>query len=210
VSAGDSDEHQRFVELLPSHVRGSLQAEDAAWMQAYLQRYPAAHAQVRFDTLIARQLAEDAHAVPATIGLDRLLQKVRSERKARAFPGLDLARLGDFFSAPRVAWAMTAVVALQFGLLSAMWLRERDTASAPYRSIGGAPVPVLKIQFRESTTEREIRNLLIAAGASIAGGPNQLGEYEVLPAAGTLPELSARISDSPIIESISVGRRSPE
>jgi hypothetical protein len=207
VSAGGSGaEHERFVELLAAHVRGALQGEEAAWMQAYLQRHPAAQAQVRFDTMIARQLAEDARNVPADVGLERLLQKVRSEPARTLLPGLSAARLGDFFRVPQVAWAMAALVVLQFGLISAMWMRGHEAGNTPYRSTGGAPVPVLKVQFLESATEREIRNLLIAAGGFIVGGPNQLGEYELLPDAGTPQELLARLRESPLVDSASVAQ----
>lgn len=206
-----SDE-ARFTELLPWYVNRSLSHGDRTWVEAYLEANPAARAELEFEELVSRQATAGMEAVPPNVGLDRLMQLVGEEQRAATkhrlarpkFLGVDLRAVGALFTAKRVAWAMTLVVALQVGFMHQL---SRDAVeTGQYRSIAGAPGQVLKVQFRQDATERQIRSLLLAEGARITGGPNQLGEYDILPEFRSIEELRGVLAASPVVESVTLSQ----
>jgi hypothetical protein len=71
--------------------------------------------------------------------------------------------------------------------------------------VRGAPasiVPALEVRFRQSATEQELRALLSQAGARIVDGPDQLGDYVVVPRSATLDELREALKQSDLVTSL--------
>ena len=58
--------NERFEELLPWYVNGSLGAEDRAWVDAYLEQNPDARDELAWFRSLQQRVQENAPAVPET------------------------------------------------------------------------------------------------------------------------------------------------
>lgn len=111
--------------------------------------------------------------------------------------------LGELFVRPAYALAAALIV----GQTAAIgYLMSRDALERPEHStVRGASatiVPALEVRFRQSATEQELRALLSQAGARIVDGPDQLGDYVLVPRAATLDELRDTLKQSDLVTSL--------
>jgi hypothetical protein len=74
----------RFNELLPWYVNGTLDAADRTWMDKYLQDHPRARQQLRWEQLIHEDVRRDSINVSEEIGLDKAMARIHSEASASA------------------------------------------------------------------------------------------------------------------------------
>jgi hypothetical protein len=188
---------EQFSERLPWYVNGTLNAKDRAAMDAYLAKSPLARDEVQYYERMAAMMQRRAENIPADIGLAQTLQRIKASPKAEAAP--PAARrakpnapdatepswfqrlLGGGWMKPALGCAM-AVIVVQGVLL----VQQRDEAIV-YR--GKASITdtkttgtkneatYLRVVFKPSATEGELRLLLASLNAWIAGGPGQAGEY---------------------------------
>jgi hypothetical protein len=71
---------QRFLELAPWHLNGTLSAADRAWVDDYVRSHPEACAELEWYASLQQQILADVPEVPPDAGLERLLHRVRLER----------------------------------------------------------------------------------------------------------------------------------
>ena len=64
--------HDRFVELAPWHVNGTLSEADRNWVNAYVRDHPTAAAELEWYRSLQANIRFEAPVVSAEIGLDRL------------------------------------------------------------------------------------------------------------------------------------------
>ncbi len=126
--------------------------------------------------------------------------------KWKAFFGLD---------SPRAAFAM-GLIGLQFAAVSGLALHI-FSGNGPYSearstSTPASPVAVtkyLRVSFKSSATEGEIRKLLNAVQGDIVAGPSQIGEYFILTSNGIVEEKKAMFSAASVVESIEIVSKLP-
>lgn len=110
---------------------------------------------------------------------------------------------GELFTRPAYALAAALIVG-QTAVIG--YLMSRDVIEPPEHStVRGAPasiVPALEVRFRQSATEQELRALLSQAGARIVDGPDQLGDYVVVPRSASLDELRDALKQSDLVTSL--------
>lgn len=204
----------RFDELLPFYVNGTLGDADRALVEGYLREHPQAANELRW--LRSVQTITLGEAVPASseVGLERAMRRVRAEREAteqQATPSA-VQRVRDWLSRlvpapllkPALAGAL-AVVALQAIVISSL-VGERDETSL-IRAVPGSAVdqgPYVKLNFRPDAREADIRMLLVDVQATLASGPGQLGDYYLRVPASQIPEVTARLGMSAIVEGVAV------
>lgn len=70
----------RFLDLAPWHANGTLSAADQAWVDDYVCSHPEARAELAWYALLQEKIRAEAPPVPAEVGLERLLHRVRRER----------------------------------------------------------------------------------------------------------------------------------
>ena len=197
----------RFQELLPFYVNGTLQGEEREWMERQLAEH--ADARVELDACRALQ-ARVAHSlpeVPDTIGLDRVMGRIRADQ-----PGwLDrLAALLGFGGGlrPATAFAGLAVIAVQAGVIvSLVAVPADEDAGAGLRTPRATAVhdgPLLKVNFAPDAKEAEIRHLLVSVQGRLAGGPGQLGDYYIIVPAGREAALADEVRRSPIVQGVTL------
>lgn len=196
--------NERFDELLPWYVNGSLSAEDRDWVDRYLAEHPQARAELEWHRSLQSRLQDGAPAVPATIGLAKAMTLIRGDRPTFA------ERIAAFFGVlgvrPVAAFAGLAIMAVQgafiLNLLDAA--RQDEVEMRALRATVTDDRPMLKLNFAPDAKEAEIRHLLMSVQGHLAGGPGQLGDYFVVVPAGKEAALAEQLKSNPIVQAVSL------
>jgi hypothetical protein len=137
-------------------------------------------------------------------GWERLRQRIQPRPAMRRNgwrekTSADLAALWQGFTRPQVAAFAFAQLAFVVVAGSVLLFLSRPS----YRALGSAPAPQSAnaiAMFRGDTTESEIRTLLRANGASLAGGPTPTDAYLLhVPAASRAAVLAKLRRDGHVI-----------
>jgi hypothetical protein len=195
---------ERFEELLPWYVNGSLGAEDRAWVDAYLEQHPESRSELDWYQSLQQRVKENVPPVPATIGLARAMRLIQGDRPTLA------ERVSAFFGnlglRPSYAFAALAVVVVQGGVILNLLGEVHDNADE-IRALNAVRVeegPMLKINFAPDAKESDIRMLVVQLRGELAGGPGQLGDYYVRVPAGSEAAALARVQAAPIVQAASL------
>ena len=196
---------ERFNELLPWYVNGTLAEADRAWVERYLAEHPQAREELEWFRSLQTQLRQDAPAVPPAIGLARTMHLIRGDRPtlAERFTGM-LAALG---MRPSLALAGVALVALQGGVIHHMLQRGVDDEAAQVRSVDPAlegASPLLKVHFSASAREVDVRLALVGVQGNVAAGPDSQGDYFVRVPAGTELQSIEQLQANASVSSVSL------
>lgn len=196
--------NERFDELLPWYVNGSLGAEDRAWVDRYLAEHPEAQAELDWYRSLSARLQDNAPAVPETIGLARAMTLIRGDRPS--FAERVTAFFGAFGVRPVTAFAGLAIIALQGGFILNLLNTAQDDA-VELRALRATTTddrPMLKLNFAPDAKEAEIRHLLMSVQGHLAGGPGQLGDYFVVVPAGKEAAVAEQLKSNPIVQAVSL------
>jgi hypothetical protein len=208
----------RFAELAPWHVNGTLAKADREWVDAYVRDHPKAAAELEWYHSLQSTIKASVPDVAPTIGLDRLLERVHTEkrraaerRRQRAIDSV-LDPIKEFivglFLRPAYAYAAAALVVVQAGIIGALVVEQRATEQeySDYRSIAPvtAAVPTLRVSFKADARESDIRNALIDIGGTLVGGPGQLGQYIVWVPANRIDGAAATLRANAAVEAVEV------
>jgi hypothetical protein len=196
--------NERFEELLPWYVNGSLNAQDRDWVDRYLAEHPEAQAELDWHRSLSARLQDSAPAVPATIGLAKAMTLIRGDRPT--FAERVTAFFGAFGVRPVTAFAGLAIMAVQgafiLNLLDAA--REDAVEMRALRATDTDERPMLKLNFAPDAKESEIRHLLMSVQGHLAGGPGQLGDYFVVVPDGKEEAVAEQLKTHPIVQAVSV------
>lgn len=215
--------HDRFVELAPWHVNGTLSEVDRNWVDAYVQDHPTAAAELEWFRSLQANIKAEAPVVSAEIGLDRLLDRVRAEksrsgeqRTQRALHRVLDPIMGfveSLFLRPAYAYAAAALVVVQTGVIGALFVEQRKTEQeySEYRSIATVPAtgPTLRVSFKSDARESDIRNALVDVGGTLVGGPGQLGEYVVRVPLNRIEVAATTLQSNPAVEAVRIAQPAP-
>lgn len=192
--------NDRFEELLPWYVNGSLGAEDRAFVEAHLEQHPELRSELDWYKSLQRRVQENAPAVPATLGLAKAMRLIQGDRPT--FSERVSAFFGNLGMRPAYALAGLAIVAVQGGVILQLLGDVHDNADE-IRALNAKRVdegPMLKISFAPDARETDIRMLVIQLRGELAGGPGQLGDYYLRVPAGTEAEALKRAQATPIVQ----------
>ena len=211
---------ERFSELLPWYVNGTLSAEDRAWVDSYLSEHPAAREELDWYTSLQEGIADNAPKVPATIGLAKTMSLIRGDRPTIAerimgfFGGMFLtpapagragrSGAGGLSLRPALAIGLVIAVVVQAGVIATMFGSGGADQAAMMRAGRTVPAedgPVLKLAFAPETKEADLRLLLVGVQGTIVSGPGQLGDYYVRVPTGKENEALASLRTSPLVQS---------
>ena len=196
--------NERFEELIPWYVNGSLGAEDRAWVDAYLEQHPESRSELDWYRSLQERVQENAPPVPATIGLARAIRLIQGDR-----PTLS-ERISAFFGnlglRPSYAFAALAVVVVQGGVILNLLgdARENEEEIRALNAVSVKEGPMLKINFAPDAKEADIRMLVVQVQGELAGGPGQLGDYYLRVPAGSEAAALARVQAAPIVQAASL------
>ena len=170
--------HKEAEELLPWYATGQLDPEELALVDDHL----ASCAHCRRQLAVERRMIHEVAALTPEIdsGWERLRQRIEPRAQARhgwrERAAADVAGLWHAFARPHVA--AFAFAQLAFVVVAGSVLLSLTRPS--YHALGSAPAPRsanVIAMFRADTTEAQMRTLLRANGASLAGGPTSTDAY---------------------------------
>ena len=200
---------ERFEELLPFYVNGTLEGDDRAYVERHIAEHPEARAEVDWHRSLQLRVRENAPAVPETIGLARTMQLIQGDR-----PTLS-ERISAFFGnlglRPAMALAGLAVVAVQSGVILDMMYGAKEN-EAEIRSLRATRVeegPLLKINFAAEAKEVDMRLMLASVQGQLAGGPGQLGDYYVRVPEGRQQAALEQLKSNPLVQSAALSAGVP-
>ncbi len=216
-------EQIRFSELAPWYVNGSLNADDKAWMDAYVREH---HAQATSELAawgaLQNQTKENSAPVSADLGLNKALARIHAAKATRSSAKAQPNALQRFSSwlfgsanpgfakfSPALGVAL-AVIALQAVMLGRLVVSEPPFAEVRSTKKGWADGPLLRVNIKSDAQENEIRLLLIDNGALIIAGPSHLGDYYIKVAAERIEQTQTRFQTSKVVDSVSVVASLPE
>ena len=196
--------NERFEELLPWYVNGTLGPEDRAFVETWLDEHPASRSELDWYRSLQRRVQENAPAVPATIGLAKAMRLIQGDRPTFA------ERIGAFFGnlglRPSYAMAALAIVAVQGGVIVSLMSDARNDADEirALRAVRVEEGPLLKVSFAPDAKEADIRLLVVQVHGELAGGPGQLGDYYLRVPAGSENAALAKAQASGIVQAASL------
>ena len=188
----------RFNELLPWYVNGTISDEDRAWVDAHMSAHPDAKAELAFYQSLQTRMRDNAPAVPATIGLARTMQLIRGDQPS--FSERVTALFAGFGLRPTAAFAGLAVVAVQAGFIFTLLNEPKDDGIRAKGTVVVTEAPPLKLNFAPDAKEADIRLLLMSVHGDLVAGPGQLGDYYVRVPAGTEGASLAALKANPIVQ----------
>jgi hypothetical protein len=186
---------EKFDELLPWYVTGTLSEKERAEFERYLLSNPDARKEAMDAAQLARGLKSAPIKVASELGMERALEMNREfDVRTKAAPLKPRGSFADWAERLSLRNANTgwlrpafALAVAVIGIQAALLWKTFETRDAQMR--GGAEsqtVPsrmqhasFLRITFAPVATEAEIRLLLGGGKAQFVSGPGQSGEYFV-------------------------------
>ena len=210
--------YNRFAELAPWHVNGTLSETDRRWVDAYVRDHPRAAAELEWYRSLQAKVKADVPEVSPDIGLDKLLARIDVEKRRAAERRtqraidrvLDPIRsfVESLFLRPAYAYAAAALVVIQAGVIGGLVVEQRQTEQefSDYRSIATAPAsgPTLRVTFRSDARESDMRMALVDVGGTLVGGPGQLGGYVVRVPAERIASAAQALQANPAVEAVEI------
>jgi hypothetical protein len=177
-----------------------------------------------FDQLLSDHLKRTTPQIPhARYKLEAVKARIAADRAATVKTGLtETTQLGfgawlkSLFAvgSPRHALAL-GVIAVQFAAIAGLALQANqrpefsETRTASSGMVAPEKTNFIRLSFKSTATEAEIRKLLTAVQADIVAGPSQIGEYYLLTAQEQIAEHVATLKGSTVVEAANVVERLP-
>lgn len=203
---------ERLNEILPWYLNGSLSEDDRTWVEAQIGRDARAAADLRFDEATRSALQARADELPADLGWEKLLGRVRTDSAQASTRGepsraalsrqANVRRDGGWLArlfSPRLGMALAVLLAVQTVGIGLLW-RDEGADTAEYRSGAAlAPSPVLRAMVADGVTEQRLRAALAQQGLRIVDGPTQMGEYLLFGGDADLERAGAALKNEGIL-----------
>jgi hypothetical protein len=213
------DDRKRLEEVMPFYIQARSSAQDRAFLESQLQD-PEARAMLEWHRALAEKIRRRVDAVRDDVGHAGLMAAIRAQQKSATVsaPASWKSWLAlDRWIAPALqmpAFAALALVVIAQGAL----LYPRDYADPDgYGSTRGSAASaaaaakrvILKVNFKDETSEQNLRMLLINAGVHIVDGPSQLGDYVLSAPAQRAQEAREILEKSPWVNAVHVVKSAP-
>lgn len=188
--------HQRIWDLLPWYVNGTLPSEERRAVEDHLDACSRCREEVAVCRATREALAETGEVAPSPhpVQLARLLTRVdelESGRGRRPWLASWKALLVPVNPMRALLAVQLAITALLIGLL--VWQQRQPETQPLYRTLSAPAAPRgdaarVRVVFTETTTEKEIREILLRVHGEIVAGPSVFGTYTIeIPTGGETP-----------------------
>lgn len=209
----------KVMDLLPWYANETLGDVERDWVSAHLDDHPVYRAQLRFYRRLREEIKAIAPAAEPTAGLDQVMRRIAlSTLTVPAAPPRKETTgqrpfwrrlLGEGWT-PRMAYSLgLTVIAMQAVIISALLVTGAEQAETfsdtrSRATVAAAAGPFIKISFKSGVSETDVRFLLVSVGASIVGGPSQLGDYYLYFETKRTDWATQQLRTSPIVEDVAV------
>jgi len=205
---------QKMMEMLQWYANGSLAPDERQFVEQHLDEHPAYRQQLAFFEALRREVQRSVPPTEPDLGLAATLNKINRHSNPRREVSSEVSRakhwLERLFSGDahfRPAYALgVAVIATQTAIIGYL---ASDTGE-PYSQTRAKQIvppsigPFVKVSFVPDAKETDIRFLMIQLGASIVGGPSQLGDYYLFLKPDRTDWAAQQLRKSPFVDSVSV------
>jgi hypothetical protein len=203
-----------FESLLLKLGTGELTAAERRWLTGYADQNPAARFDLALLDSLPDALRESALPIHSRVGIDAVMRRVEANEKSHAsFLSKLTAWIGGTVPAKAFAGAC-ALVVVQLGVLGALVQHSSasERESEQYRAVrsDGATHAVVRVNFKDKTTEQDMRFLLVSNGARIVAGPTQLGSYYLTVRKGREADLARTLEASALVASVQADVQLPD
>ena len=176
---------------MPFYVNGNANEHDRAFVES-MRQDKEVEAMIAWHEALAQKVQSQVNSVNDHIGWAGLISKVRAQNKpaSEKSAGWRAWLSADQWIARPIQAPAFAVLALVVVGQSVLLYRQSDmpVVDEGYGAARGRTTAevgqtsgraTLTINFKDETSEHDMRMLLIATGANIIQGPGQLGDYIV-------------------------------
>lgn len=209
---------KQFLDVLPAYINGSANAAQQSQVKHMLAGSSEARSALAWHEALAEKVIGDVESVRADIGWAQLQSKVRVAQRTRqseTAPTL-WSRIERFLphrliSAPALGGVCAALLAVVVGQGLLLTRSDAERGFSDVRGVQSANTgnvaaasssKYIKVNFKEKISERDMRLMLIRAGATIVSGPGQLGDYVIAVPGAELDQTIQQFRDSLLTESV--------
>ncbi len=199
---------------LASYVNGTLDEQGRGVLKQRIDGDPAIKAEYEFLVALRKGIQASVPPVPDDLGLERVLKRIRAQRYQGRSSSSQLVqpvgsweRITSWLFQPPLSYALAAsIFVVQLGVIGVLVSRSApEYSEVRTQPIAPAPVgPFVRVSLKPDAREEDIRFLLIAVGASIIGGPTQLGDYYLFVPADRTDWVAQQLRQSPIADKVNV------
>ncbi len=200
--------HDAFTALIPWYVNGTLDERDMAQLADHLA---SCHA-------CAREVEATLADARAWHGRPHLEHEATLQGRDANFARLVRRLSPSQHHKHKVRWAaarprnLAAVLVITLTVGSVWVWRASAPVDTPFEAMTAAPTPVrgtvMQVIFQPTTTEREVRELLLDAGGELVGSPSPSGVYRIaLDDVSDPSAYAARLQRHPAVRWAEVERR---
>ena len=216
LSMDENQQKQQFQEWLPFYVNGRLGDGDRVWMNHYLADHQNAAADLQVETALKETLLTELQEFAPDTGLEAFMRRIRADSSFAASPTFtdsirqfilrNLNAVSSIFAKPRWAAVAICLLIIQTGVIGLLITNKEGPLYSDQKGLHSIDDmlpyqgPVLKITFKPSATEEQIRLLMVKIQGSILGGPGQLGIYIVKVPKESIEEAQKQVMSSSIVE----------
>jgi hypothetical protein len=192
---------QRFRELLPFFVNGTLNEIEQIFVNEYLQQHPEAQTEVDFSRALRSSVKAVGSERHKNAGLERLMKSIHQKRHMDRMGLLERWRhqCRKWGFTPALA-TLSIIVVVQSMVMIQLWhLNQKPSSLSTYRSL---PTPILqahiKLTISPSANFGDLVILMRQTGCRIVNGPSENGElWLVLEDSDRLSEVRDILQSAP-------------
>ena len=213
---------EEFESALPWYVNGTLDMRGRLRVERYLEDHPEHAEDLRWHEEMRRTVRNAPSQIPTDLGWEEFSRHaglsaathVPRSRSLRVLVAKRWAALATAAARPAFSTLAVAALLLQTGIIAALLIGHRQddhgqesadfSAQRLAEPKASAAASMLRVRFKPSSTELEIRKLLFGLDARIVDGPNQLGDYVVSTPNDRFPAAQKALAGNPLVEMVSV------
>ncbi|QTN22193.1 hypothetical protein HZ992_18815 [Rhizobacter sp. AJA081-3] len=202
--------NENTLNQMNAYIAGSLDEAGRRDLENRMSQDEQLRSQFEYLKLVAKGLQDYIPTPDPNVGVERALRRIHAKSAEAPGPSLVDRVIGlipQWLREPRgLVFASVAVIATQFALIGHLVLDRgedysnvRATATRP-----APPGPFIKVSFRTDTTEKDMRFLVVGLGATIVGGPTQLGDYYLFLEPGKTDWAAQQLRHSQFVDAVTV------
>lgn len=169
-----SIDRQRFAELTPFYVNGTLDQDDQAFIEQSLNLHPVLQVNIDLARAMQSAIKKQIESRPMDAGLDNLL---KAFHKSYHKPTLT-EKIRQYFEHWGLTKAFAAAIALVLVQFAVILQLQIGTLGSVYRGLStqAQNTPHLKVTINPKANYAELVEVLRANGCRVISGPSETGE----------------------------------
>lgn len=175
--------------LLPFYANDTLAGDERAALERALDTDPSLASELAALMAIRQTMQDEPVSSLGEFGVARLMRDTAAEPNVKTTPFTDHI------------WKIAAAVLLAVVVGQFVFLSSPVETPEGYNLVGGAQADFV-VTFAPTTSESDMRELMLSAGVEFVSGPSALGVYHLGVTSGNAQDALAILTDAPAIETV--------